>query len=249
LVKCASTARSSLFAGLDTLAFAHQASPRIAKIAREFNAWLNNFQRRAESESPTELTRTLLQDIRYDDWLAETSDTPEDAARRQTNVAELVDWIARLEKQGNSRTLSEIVAALTLFDILDRNDDDDTREALALMTLHAAKGLEFPQVFMVGFEENILPHRASIDADTIEEERRLAYVGITRAQTALYLSYARSRRRYGKTEECQPSRFLEELPREDLSLDGSNAVTTDRAAGRATLASLRGLLGSNSPPT
>lgn len=244
LVQSASTTRHSLGAALGSVAFNSQISPRISKLAREFATWIIALQRRAEHESPAAIARVVIADVRYDDWLAETSDTPEDAARRQANVGELIDWIARLETQGEQRGLSEVVAALTLFDLMDRKDTDDERDCLALMTLHAAKGLEFPHVFMVGFEENILPHRASIDADTIEEERRLAYVGITRAQQTLYLSYARSRRRYGKTEECQPSRFLEELPREDLHFDGSSDVTTDRAAGRATLASLRGLLNS-----
>jgi ATP-dependent DNA helicase Rep len=110
------------------------------------------------------------------------------------------------------------------------------------MTLHAAKGLEFPHVFLVGFEENILPHRASIEADSIEEERRLAYVGITRAEQRLAISWARTRKRYGKIEECQPSRFLEELPREDLVFDGEATETRDRGAARATLAGLKGML-------
>jgi ATP-dependent DNA helicase Rep len=219
-------------------------TPRVAKIARELGTWLAHFERENEGGSPTALTRQLLADIGYDDWLASSSDTPEDATRRQSNVSELIEWIGRLEKQAPERRFSDIIATLTLLDMLDRKDDDTERDCLSLMTLHAAKGLEFPQVFLVGFEENILPHRASVEGDTIEEERRLAYVGITRAQQQLTLSYARTRRRYGKIEDCQPSRFLEELPREDLRLDGASTETTDRAAGRATLASLKGLLGS-----
>lgn len=244
LVQVASTIQRSLRDTLETEAFAVRVTPRVTKLARELGAWLVGFERASEGGSPAALARQLIADIGYNDWLEQNSETPEDATRRQNNVGALVEWIARLEKQEPTRSLSDVVRALALFDMLDRKEDDGERDCLALMTLHAAKGLEFPQVFLVGFEENILPHRASIDADTIEEERRLAYVGITRAQQHLTLSYARTRRRYGRTEACEPSRFLQELPREDLNLDGSSSETTDRAAGRATLAGLKGLLSS-----
>jgi ATP-dependent DNA helicase Rep len=84
------------------------------------------------------------------------------------------------------------------------------------MTLHSAKGLEFPYVFLVSMEEDILPHKNSIDNDTVEEERRLFYVGITRARQKLSLTYCRQRKRYSEWESCTPSRFLDELPEENI---------------------------------
>ncbi|MSR13331.1 MAG: ATP-dependent DNA helicase Rep [Gammaproteobacteria bacterium] len=244
LVQVAASIKRSLCATLNSEAFAARATPRVVKLAREFGHWIHSLQPTSDGSSPAALARQVVADLCYDDWLEETSEAPEDAARRKANVGDLIDWIARLETQDGGRDLSGVIAALTLFDMLDRKEEEDDRDCLALMTLHAAKGLEFPHVYLVGFEENILPHRASIDADTVEEERRLAYVGITRAQQSLTISYARTRRRFGKTEDCQPSRFLEELPREDLVLDGASNTTTDRASGRATLASLKGMLGS-----
>ena len=139
--------------------------------------------------------------------------------------------------------MQDIVAALTLFDIVERNEEEEIGDNVALMTLHAAKGLEFPHVFLAGMEENILPHKSSIEDDTIEEERRVAYVGVTRAQISLTLSFARSRRRYGQIEACEPSRFISELPKDDLAWIGKSGTSaTGRVTGEKTLSSLRDML-------
>ena len=131
---------------------------------------------------------------------------------------------------------------LMIYDIAERRDEAGDDE-VALMTLHAAKGLEFPFLFMVGLEENLLPHRNSIDTGTIAEERRLMYVGITRARENLTLSLAAQRRRFGKTSDSQPSRFLEELPDEALRWDGVDSNdSANRDAGARTLAGLKSLL-------
>jgi ATP-dependent DNA helicase Rep len=133
-------------------------------------------------------------------------------------VYELLDWLKRMaekEESGNAK-LSEIVSKILLMDMLERNREEEAGDQVSLMTLHAAKGLEFPHVFLIGMEENILPHQNSLETGNIEEERRLAYVGITRAQRTLTFSYCTHRKRYGETEECEPSRFLSELPEDDL---------------------------------
>jgi len=113
-----------------------------------------------------------------------------------------------------------------------------------MMTLHASKGLEFPYVFIMGMEEEILPHRSSIEADTIEEERRLAYVGITRAKRNLALTFAAKRKQYGEVIDCTPSRFLDELPPEDLVWEGGEdaPVEVKAARGNDALAAMRAML-------
>jgi ATP-dependent DNA helicase Rep len=112
------------------------------------------------------------------------------------------------------------------------------------MTLHAAKGLEFPHVFMIGMEEGLLPHRNSIDGDTIEEERRLAYVGITRARQTLTMTMAARRKLFGEIAETTPSRFIDELPQEDLEKEGMGQPSDPEVArqkGRDSLDALKGL--------
>ncbi len=240
LVRAATARGVPLLEAHATEAFRAEATPRAARQVEHFAEWVQGLHRTIEHESPTRLLRQVLADVSYDDWLEQTSETPAAATRRQGNLEELAQWIDRIVKREESATLADVIAALTLFDILERQEAEDERDCVALMTLHAAKGLEFPHVYLVGFEENILPHRASIEADTIEEERRLAYVGITRARQTLCLSYARGRRRYGKREDCLPSRFLAELPQDELHFEGSSpASETTRDAGRATLSNLR----------
>jgi ATP-dependent DNA helicase Rep len=187
----------------------------------------------------------LIHDIDYTGWLTDNAKDPGEAERRQQNVNDLLDWLDRLARQGDdTRDLGEIVGRIALLDRLDR-DDEGSSNCVRLMTFHAAKGLEFPHVFMVGMEENLLPHRSSIEEDNLEEERRLAYVGITRAQKTLILTYARKRRRAGEWESCEPSRFLAELPEDDIEWDKPGSVQSPeirKQRGQAHLAQLRGLL-------
>ena len=113
-------------------------------------------------------------------------------------------------------TLAQVVTRLTLRDMMERNEEEESADQVQLMTLHASKGLEFPFVFLIGMEEGLLPHQTSVDEGNVEEERRLAYVGITRAQRELFFTYAKERRQFGEVARTEPSRFLHELPQQDL---------------------------------
>lgn len=243
LVEVAALGNGSLSDAALDAEFAARVSPLTLKRVRAFVDWLLAFQRdHAESPPPVAFAQ-LLADVGYDDWLEQTAETPTDAERKRNNVAELARWIKRIHEAEESRTTADVVAALTLFDIADRQDEDQDSDAVALTTLHAAKGLEYPHVYLAGFEENLLPHRTSIAEDTIEEERRLAYVGITRAKRTLSLSFCRSRKRFGQTESVEPSRFLAELPQDELAWDGVPMdVGANRVAGRGTLDSLKRML-------
>ena len=209
----------------------------------KFCDWLLRLANRAEDEQATTIILQLLDDLGYETWLLEQSKDVETADRRWANVLELVEWIARLQKKDKEAGIAELMSRLALMDILQRNEDDRATDAVKLMTLHAAKGLEFPHVFLVGFEEDLIPHHVSIQEDSIEEERRLAYVGITRAQRTLSITMARARKRYGEQMICEPSRFLEELPEEDIEWQGGDrAAKTTPEKGRSHLAGLKEML-------
>ena len=190
----------------------------------------------------------FIEQINYHQWLLENSNTQQAAERKIKNVTELVEWLQRIAKNDDEseaeKGLDEIVAKIQLMDILDRNQDEQAENQVSLMTLHAAKGLEFPHVFLIGIEENILPHQNSIETDNIEEERRLAYVGITRAQRTCTFSYCTHRKRYGDITESEPSRFLAELPEEDLEWPSKNPVdkAEQKVRGKANLAHLKSML-------
>ena len=140
--------------------------------------------------------------------------------------------------------LESVIGKLILRDILDQQSEQEADNRIQIMTLHASKGLEFPHVIIMGFEEEILPHRNSIENDDVEEERRLAYVGITRAKKFLTLTLCKQRKQFGEMLNCQPSRFLDELPAEDLNRNGFGekiSPTENKKKGKETLKDLRAL--------
>jgi ATP-dependent DNA helicase Rep len=232
---------ASLEAGLYGV-MGEAAAARVQRFSRGIVAWQDAADRGAD---PADLLSTLIEEIGYRDWLRETCRSPGHEERCTENLAEFIEWIDRLGHRDEEAGLTGLLARLALMDMLDRQEGDTAGDAVSLMTLHAAKGLEFPHVFLVGVEEELLPHRASLEADDIEEERRLAYVGITRAMRGLTISYAKRRSRYGETVECVPSRFLEELPDELLQWEGREADRSPeerQAKGRAAIADLRNLL-------
>ncbi|MDP5255151.1 MULTISPECIES: DNA helicase Rep [unclassified Vibrio] len=187
---------------------------------RRFTQWLVSVADQAERGNTVDAVRSLVRDIHYEDWLYETSSSPKAAEMRMKNVSDLYRWIvADLEGDNpdqEEKTLKEVVQRLTLRDMMERGEDDEEANAVQLMTLHASKGLEFPYVYLIGAEEGILPHQTSIDEGNVDEERRLMYVGITRAQRELTFTMCKERRQYGELIKPTQSRFLEELPYDDV---------------------------------
>lgn len=232
----------SLFGACFEADLAEHLPERGAEKLREFATWVSKTAERAESEPAALVVKEMLDDIAYEGWLKDRAKDLAQAERKWENVQEFVAW---LERPADGGTLADTLGKLALMDMLDRNADDKDGDAVQLMTLHAAKGLEFAHVFLVGMEEEILPHRNSLEGDALEEERRLCYVGITRARQTLTLSYADKRKKYGEEIACEPSRFLKELPQDDLLSDSNAppATAEERVArGKAYLDSLRNML-------
>jgi ATP-dependent DNA helicase Rep len=248
LTALAAERETSLFTAADSVALTETMRPRNATRLASFVRWLREKAEVAERCDPMQAVRELVDESGYEHWLRETAKDPAQASHKLENVDELVEWIARIAKRKpDDWTLADILSHMSLLDMLDNRDDEADANQVTLTTLHAAKGLEFAHVFLVGMEEGILPHQNAIEGDTIEEERRLAYVGLTRAQRELVITYARCRRRYGEFVDGTPSRFLEELPVDELEWEGRNQDQSPEARqerGQAALAALRALIDS-----
>ncbi|MCU7940275.1 MAG: DNA helicase Rep [gamma proteobacterium symbiont of Bathyaustriella thionipta] len=237
---------TGLLAGCAHLALNEYLPEKAVQRLNEFSNWMQRLQKSAYEGNPIKTVEQLIVDIDYDTWLFETSNNEKQAEKRIENVNELVEWLKRLHDNEPESTLDDLVSKMILLDIMDRNEEDSEGNQVALMTMHASKGLEFPYVYIVGMEEELLPHRTSIEEDNIEEERRLCYVGITRAQKELTFSLTSKRRQYGEMIDCVPSRFLDELPEEDLQwLQGKQRLEADerKALGRSSIAGIRDILG------
>ncbi len=235
--------QASMDPGIDTKLTARQET-----TLRSFTHWLMEMITKSEDEEPAKLVCDMLADLHYEDWLKDTCNDHKIAQRRMENVLELVGWIQRLARQEEDMTLSDLVARLTLSGILDKGDQENPGDLVSLMTVHAAKGLEFPHVFIVGMEEGLLPHHQSQSDAGVEEERRLAYVAMTRARQTLTFSFVDRRKRGGEVISCEPSRFLKEMPADDLKWEEPDREPDPQAMlGRADvyLANLRNMLGNS----
>lgn len=223
----------------------HLSSEALTRL-RRFCEWVVDLADRGRRADPIAVFKDLIVETNYRAWLDETCNDRRTVERRMANVEELLAWLERLYQRGDERqTLSDLVAEISLQDILERTQEKQDQDAVNLLTLHAAKGLEFPYVFMAGMEEELLPHRTSLKEGALEEERRLAYVGITRAQRNLCFTLAMKRQQYGEMVACEPSRFLLELPSEDLQWEreGAPRDPAERLErGQVHLANLREML-------
>ncbi|HFD2319057.1 TPA: 3'-5' exonuclease, partial [Legionella pneumophila] len=230
----------SLYHGSDHLALSEFVADKQRMIFHDFKLWMEDIKKRISSDSVLEHLRQMVEDIGYEAYIYEQCDSPAKAQKKMDNVWELLEWVNRLLNKEPEQSLMDVVNKLILIDILEQSDESSS-DVVQLMTLHASKGLEFPFVYLVGMEEELLPHRVSIDDDQIEEERRLAYVGITRAQRGLCFTLAKQRRRAGELQDCVPSRFLDELPQESLEWFGKSGERCEEQSKKLAKSHLEGL--------
>ena len=221
---------------------------------REFCNFINGLESRASrvgaagsGENAASVLDDMMKEINYEAYLFDTFDERQAQGKWQ-NVLDFTSWLKEKGTGGRDgtdepRSLLDLTQMVALMSMLEGRDEEP--DAVRMSTLHASKGLEFPHVFLVGVEEGILPHRGDPDAPAeaigarIEEERRLMYVGITRAQRSLTISWCKKRRRARESVQCDPSRFIKEM-----KLDEGDAVPTEaeKLTPQARLANLKALL-------
>ncbi|HIE4547536.1 TPA: DNA helicase Rep [Proteus mirabilis] len=243
----------SLFNACFDLGLSQTLTGRGLSALQAFSQWMARIVQQSERE-PLLAVRDLLHEMDYESWLYETSSSAKAAEMRMKNINQLFSWMSEMlegDELHEPMTLSQVVNRFTLRDMMERGETDEELDQVQLMTLHASKGLEFPHVFLVGMEEGILPHQSSIDEDNVEEERRLAYVGITRAQKTLTFTLCKERRQYGELIRPEPSRFLYELPQDDLHWETNKkkvlSAQEKQEKGQKGVAGLKAMLARHKP--
>ncbi|WP_163581711.1 DNA helicase PcrA [Gracilibacillus saliphilus] len=201
-------------------------SAKAAKSLMEFGQMIKNWEQQQEFLSATDMVEQVIEKTGYEEMLH--NERSIEAQTRLENIEEFKTVTKHFEETNVDKTLVNFLTDLALISDIDRMDDDPTADdSVTMMTLHAAKGLEFPVVFLIGMEESVFPHsRSMMDEEQMQEERRLAYVGITRAEELLHVSHAKMRTLFGRTNMNPISRFIDEIPA-DL-LEGKEEIQESR---------------------
>ncbi|WIX32561.1 DNA helicase Rep [Salinicola sp. JS01] len=250
----ASERQRSMFSACREIGLEQVLPTRAVERLGRFAHFIDGVRKRMDQGDAIAAIREMIRDMDYEAWLYQNASAPTIAERRMANVWTLIDQLEKSmhrddeEGEASEETddVQSAISRLVLRDILEQQAEEDDSDRVQLLTMHASKGLEFPHVYLMGLEEELLPHRNAIEAGTIEEERRLAYVGITRARRTLTLTLARQRKAYGELLDCTPSRFLDELPADDLEWEGrADKENPERKQerGQSAIAGLRSLLG------
>jgi ATP-dependent DNA helicase Rep len=233
----------SLLQCSDHMAMIEKLADKPRQELEKFKHWIAQWSEAFEQEQWPQHLLNFFSSSHLETYWYEESDNPIQAQKKVVRVQELLAWIQNLQQKNQEASLGDILHKLALIDLLSEQGEAD-EGAVQLMTLHAAKGLEFPHVYLIGMEEGLLPHQHSLDEANLNEERRLAYVGITRAQKSLVFSYAQKRKKGGEWSVSTPSRFLEELPQQLMIWQGKEKSDPAQAklVAQSHLAGLKSLL-------
>ena len=237
----AAAASCSLYAAANTAEALARLPAAGREALRQFTALMQSYQSRAQSEPAGSLIQELLADIRYETYLLEHEEGKSGEIKWR-NVQDLCAWLARKGEQ-DGKTLIELSQTIALMNLLDSRSKEET-DTVTLSTLHASKGLEYPHVILAGCEEGLFPHADSVEEGNLDEERRLMYVGITRAKHSLTLTHCVKRRRQGGWQFPEPSRFIDEMPQADLKILGRKGgePIVSHEEGKANLRSMLDML-------
>jgi len=211
--------KMSVYEALNDLEFLATMTSRAQNAIGEFTLFINRYSDVAHTDSANyaAMTEELIKEIDYTGFLQRNCKSPEEVDQRRKNIAELIEGMhSHVAK--SKRGLRAFLDSVALMQDREEEKKDAEGQGVSLITMHAAKGLEFPICYIVGVEDGILPHSRSIQEGTRDEERRLFYVGITRAKKALTITWCHSRKRYGDKLPCQPSSFFKELDQNELTM-------------------------------
>ena len=233
----------SLFQAAQSMGALGELGNKSREAVQQFVMLVQDYRRRAENEDAGSVIQNLLAEIQFEAYLAGLDDNARTGEIRWKNVQELAAWLAR-KGEADGKNLIELSQTIALITLLEGRDDDEI-DAVKLSTLHASKGLEYPFVYLAGCEEGLFPHADSVEAGALEEERRLMYVGITRAKHHLTLTHCVKRKRQGSFIFPEPSRFIAEMPQEDLEILGrkGGAPLVSKEEGRRMLGDMLARLG------
>ncbi|EOW2139727.1 TPA: UvrD-helicase domain-containing protein [Stenotrophomonas maltophilia] len=195
-----------------------QLPPRAANSLARFTDILRDLRAQTRQVTSGDMIRKVAKESGLLSELRQQAKEEASYQRRANNIEELAQWF---EGGPRGATAADLAGQLAL---LSRSDKDEGGNQVRMMTMHASKGLEFPYVFIVGCEDGVLPHQVSLDEGNLQEERRLLYVGITRAKIQLWMSYSKLTRKFGEHVRLKPSRFFEEIPAEEIQRDGADPV-------------------------
>uniref|UniRef100_UPI003BAC5063 DNA helicase PcrA n=1 Tax=Tepidibacillus infernus TaxID=1806172 RepID=UPI003BAC5063 len=232
IAEYAASQGTSMFAAIQVVDFIGLSAKAANKVS-EFAGIISQFSQMVDYLGVSELTEQVIEKTGYREELKKEKTL--EAESRLENIEELLSVTLEFENKSEDKSLVTFLTEIALVSDVDQMDEAEAEKGVTMMTLHSAKGLEFPVVFLAGMEEGIFPHnRALMEEDEMEEERRLAYVGITRAEQELYLTHAGSRMLFGRTQINPPSRFIKEIP-EDVLEDLRERSQPTRPMQRATM--------------
>ena len=232
----------SLFQAAQSMEALAALNAKNREAVQQFVYLMQDYQARAAADDAGEVVQNLLQEIEYEAYLAGADEGGKAAEIRWQNVQDLAGWLAKKGEEGE-KNLIELTQTIALMTLLEGRDDGEI-DAVKMSTLHASKGLEYPFVYLVGCEEGLFPHADSVEAGALEEERRLMYVGITRAKQQLTLTHCIKRKRQGTFVFPEPSRFINEMPQSDLDILGRKGgkPIVSKEEGRERLGNMLAML-------
>jgi superfamily I DNA/RNA helicase len=236
----------SVFKALQDRELRSSITKRAAEAIDAFAGFLDTWETKLNTplSDQAKVLRDFIKQTGYLEDLKRTCKTPDEGLKRESKVTEMIRWFEE-DAARNGKGLRDFLDDMMLRQEKEEDDDESQGRGVTLITLHAAKGLEFPHVYLIGLEEGLLPHDRSKVEGTVDEERRLLYVGITRARETLALTWCRDRIKYGSPAPSTPSSFIKELPADWIEHQSATQILrapVSEVAAKSRFSAMRAML-------